>query len=220
MLVLERVAPASELVSQLPELDERAAVFCRPTDSAVVLGSTQPESDLDPLALERAGLSLTRRRSGGGAVLVGPGRQLWLDVYLPLHDARFERDVTRAPEVIGEAWREALIASGLGGEELSLHRGGLVESAFSRQFCFLGLGPGEVCWSGQKVLGLSQRRDRRGAWFFTMALFDLAPEAEAALFADQAGRGGQLAAAIRGGVRTLPRVEDLETHLVEALERQ
>ena len=44
--------------------------WCDPTDSALVLGSRQRHELVDQSLLSAAGLHLTRRRSGGGAVIV------------------------------------------------------------------------------------------------------------------------------------------------------
>jgi lipoate-protein ligase A len=38
--------------------------------------------------------------------------------------------------------------------------------------CFAGLGAGEVTVAGRKVVGMSQRRERSGAWIHSMALLD------------------------------------------------
>lgn len=131
---------------------------------ALVLGSTQPESDVDLAACARAGIEVARRRSGGGAVQVGPGEALWLDLLVPRDDPHWDADVGRAAWWVGDAWRVALAASGAG--ECSVHRGGLVRSAWSPVVCFAGLGPGEVVdATGAKVVGVSQRRTRSMARF-------------------------------------------------------
>lgn len=116
------------------------------------------------------GLDLVRRRSGGGAVLVVPAGQIWLDLFVPASDPLFDRDVVRASSWVGALWRDALGAASGEGGELAVHEGRLVATAWSASVCFSGIGPGEVTRDGRKVTGLAQRRDRTGAWFFTMAL--------------------------------------------------
>lgn len=155
--------------------------LCRPTDTALVLGSTEDLAHVDLEAAERLGISVERRRSGGAAVLLGPARQCWIDLYLPAADHRYELDVAKAAEVVGEAWWDALVAGGVPAGALVVHRGALIHRRHSREVCFLGTGPGELLLEGQKLVGLSQRRDRHGAWFFTMAPRILEPELEAAL---------------------------------------
>ena len=58
-------------------------------------------------------LDLVRRRSGGGAVLVAPGVQVWLDVFVPNDDALAQPDVGKSFHWLGDAFAAA-IASVLG----------------------------------------------------------------------------------------------------------
>jgi lipoate-protein ligase A len=141
----------------------RAIRVLHPTDRAVVLGSAQPESDVSLDAARAAGTGVVRRRSGGGAVLVGPGLVVWIDVAVPAEDRLWEADVGRAFWWLGSAWVAALVEAGVRGAEMWV--GGLVRSRWSGRVCFAGVGPGEVVMSGRKVVGMSQRRTRRGALF-------------------------------------------------------
>jgi len=134
--------------------------WCEVTRPAVVLGSTQPDDMVVPGA---SGLDVVRRRSGGGAVLVEPGRVVWADVVVPAGDPLWRADVGRAAWFVGEAWVAALADLGVGGGVV--HRSGLVRSAWSSWVCFAGRGPGEVTVDGRKVVGISQRRTREGALF-------------------------------------------------------
>jgi lipoate---protein ligase len=139
----------------------------------VVLGSMQPLASIDQVAVATFGAELVRRRSGGGAVFVAPGAQVWLDLFVPVGDSLYAHDVSRAAGFVGELWREALV--GLEGvdAELVVHAGALVSSPWSRAWCFSGLGPGEVSAAGKKLVGVSQRRSREGSWFFTMACLEV-----------------------------------------------
>jgi lipoate-protein ligase A len=163
---------------------------------ALVLGSTQPESDVDPEAVRATNTAVVRRRSGGGAVLVGPSAGAWVDVTIPRHDALWDDDVARAFGWLGRCWADALGSLGVDGAEA--HDGPLVETAWSRRICFAGLGPGEVVVDGRKVVGISQRRTRAGARFQCMVhrrwdpaplvqLLALRPDERAAAVADLAG---------------------------------
>jgi lipoate-protein ligase A len=154
---------------------------------ALVLGSTQPESDVDHAALDRAGVALVRRRSGGGAVLLEPGEAAWLDVIVPRGDERWRDDVVAAPCWLGDVWATALAA--LGVDDLHVHRGRLQPSPWGRLVCFAGLGSGEVTSGGRKVVGISQRRTREAARFQCVALRRWDPDALVALLAlDDPGR--------------------------------
>ena len=61
--------------------------------TALILGSGQKEAIADLADAEAAGVDVARRRSGGGAVLLAPGRSLWIDVLLPREDPRWSDDV-------------------------------------------------------------------------------------------------------------------------------
>jgi len=125
---------------------------------AVVLGSTQRAPAERP-----EGMVVVRRQSGGGAVLLEPGAQVWADVFIPRHDPHWDDDVARAFLWLGQAWVDALSSVGVDGAVV--HHGGLCTTQWSRLVCFAGLGTGEVTIGERKVVGLSQRRTRAGALF-------------------------------------------------------
>jgi lipoate-protein ligase A len=160
---LGRPAPAGRVVRVLEV-----------TGPALLLGSAQPGGDVDEAAAGRAGVEVMRRRTGGGAVLVEPGAALWLDVYLPPGDPRWEADVGRAFHWLGDAWAEALAEMGL---DAHWHDGAIQHSEWSRRVCFAGIGPGEVLVGGRKVVGLAQRRTREFTLFQCCALLTWNPQA-------------------------------------------
>lgn len=136
-----------------------------PSGTALVLGSTQPREAVDLDACRSAGVEVVRRRSGGGAVLVGPAEQLWVDVLVPRDDPLWCADVGQAAWWVGEAWARAL-ARVAGLVDLQVWRGALVHTEWSRLVCFAGRGAGEVVVAGgAKVVGIAQRRTRAGALF-------------------------------------------------------
>jgi lipoate-protein ligase A len=154
----------------------------RPHDQAIVLGSTQPESVVDRAACASAGVAVVRRRSGGGAVLVQPGAQAWVDLLVPPGDPLWQADVGRAAWWVGEAWAEALSAAGLSG--LSVWKGPMERRPWSSMVCFAGLAAGEVTTlGGAKVVGICQRRARWGALFQCACLVRWDPAALLALLA-------------------------------------
>lgn len=161
MVLIEHVrdgGAASFHARELPS-DGRAHLWWfHPGDSAIVLGSTQEDSILDRTACARLGLDVVKRRSGGGVVLVGPGRTLWLDVLVPRQHPRWDDDVARASWWIGEVWAEVLSGTGLG--DVTVHRDAMVTSPLARLVCFAGRGPGEVFVGQTKAVGISQRRTR------------------------------------------------------------
>jgi lipoate---protein ligase len=130
---------------------------------AVVLGSLQSVDVLDEAACAAAGVEIARRRSGGGVVLLEPGRIVWFDVIVPAELLRVVGvgdDVRSSMIWLGDL--VAVAAGGLGIDRVDVHRGPPVGS---RDICFAGVGPGEVVVDGRKLVGVSQRRTRAGSRF-------------------------------------------------------
>jgi lipoate-protein ligase A len=172
----ERVGVAGMLHASWPAVEthpsQRTLAVCRVTGPAVVLGSTQAESLVDLRRAGARGIEVVRRRSGGGAVLVMPGDPVWVDVWVPRRDPLWNDDVGRAFDWLGDAWATALEAVGCQG--MSAHRGRYEPSTrWSSLVCFGGVGAGEVVTSdGRKVVGVSQRRTRNGAWFHSACILE------------------------------------------------
>jgi lipoate-protein ligase A len=141
---------------------ERAVTVLDVERASLVLGSTQPDSDVDRDAVASAAVDVVRRRSGGGAVLLLPGQQLWVDVEIPRDDPLWVDDVGRSFDWLGRAWRAAVAQLRI---DARVHVGALVETRWSRRVCFGGIGPGELVVDGGKLVGISQRRTRDGARF-------------------------------------------------------
>jgi lipoate-protein ligase A len=196
----------------------RIAVVQSPMDSALVLGSAQPESSVDLDACAKAGIALVRRRSGGGAVLVEPGSLVWIDLVIAATDPLWSPDIGRSTWWVGAVWTDALRSAGLGA--LEVWKGPMVRNEWSSWVCFAGLGPGEVVTAQRrKVVGISQRRTRHAALFQCACLVSWEPETLLGLLA---WPGKQLASTRRGlasaatGVGTERAgsvVQDLVTHL-------
>ncbi|HTZ08225.1 MAG TPA: hypothetical protein VMB72_04085 [Acidimicrobiales bacterium] len=179
-----RCAPAAVLHGPWPPEDRRRrriVAQCAVTDEAVVLGSTQRPEVLDPRRLEEAGVHAVRRGSGGGAVLVAPGAQVWVDLWLPRPDPLWDDDVIAASAWVGRAWGRALEELGVPGA--LVHTGRADGAGWAGVLCFAGLGPGEVTVGGAKVVGVAQRRTRHGARLSTMALRRWEPGTLGALLA-------------------------------------
>ena len=148
---------------------------------AVVIGSSQPESDIDHRSAAQTGVEVVRRRSGGGAVLLVPAQYEWIDFWLPAGDVEWRDDVVTAAEWLGELFMSALCAGGV--DDLSVHRGPASTDALARKVCFLGRGPGEVFCGPRKVVGLSQRRTRDWIRFQTIVHRRFSAEQTAGLIA-------------------------------------
>ncbi len=135
--------------------------------ATLVLGSTQDDRLVSAPALAAGGVDLVRRRSGGGAVLLVPGGQLWLDAWIPRDDPLWVTDVVEAAEWVGAWWVGALARCAISG--LEVHRGRSEPGPVGEAVCFAGRGPGEVFAGRRKVVGLSQWRARQGALFSSCA---------------------------------------------------
>ena len=124
---------------------------------SLVLGSTQTVAVVDADRAWRSGVDVLRRRSGGGAVLLYPGAQVWADLWVPRGDPLWTAEPRASAIAVGEWWARAL-----GSERVSVHRGSSVPAPGSDAVCFAGVGPGEVMWGRRKVVGLAQWRSREG----------------------------------------------------------
>ena len=161
----------------------------RPDGGAVVLGSGQRAGVVDATAARRGGLTVLRRRSGGGVMLVSPADLLWVDVVVPRGDPLWHHDVGRAFLWLGEVWRKALVRCGVAAE---VYDGRYEPGPWGALVCFAGRGPGEVFVAGRKVVGLSQRRSSAGARFQCGLLRRWDPGAFADLFVLPPERRGEL----------------------------
>ncbi|MGI9622147.1 MAG: lipoyl protein ligase domain-containing protein [Acidimicrobiales bacterium] len=144
-------------VERAPEV-----VIAEVTDAAIVLGSSQPVGDIDEAAARRLDLSVVKRRTGGGSVLVAPNSQLWVDVIIGRDDPRWTDDVGESPLWLGRVWQEAFASLDMATE---LHLPPMASTRLSRLVCFAGRGPGELSIDGAKVMGVSQRRAAATARF-------------------------------------------------------
>ena len=133
----------------------------------LVLGSAQSSDTADRSRAASAGVDIIRRRSGGGAVLLGPGTQVWADFFVTAGDPLWHDDVALAARWVGRLWASAVARFVT--EPCSLHSGRLVADRWGRLVCFAGAGPGEVFLGGRKVVGVSQRRSRHRVRFQTAA---------------------------------------------------
>ena len=146
-----------------------ARIACRgrvPGDQAGTgAGSTQPSSVVDPVRAAAGGLSVVRRRTGGGAVLVTPDDPVWIDVWVPAGDPLWSRDVGRAFDWMGETWGDGPRAAGRGRRGRPPWWVGLLYPVGVAGLLRWG-GNGEVVADdGRKLVGIAQRRNRSGAWF-------------------------------------------------------
>jgi lipoate-protein ligase A len=151
--------------ADLLEKPERSAWILNVAHDTVVLGSHQPDSDLNQGLAAQLGIDVTRRNSGGGAVWLPAGDVVWIDLVIPAGDSLWTEDVRVAPLWVGELWRDAITAVDPSLTNLEVVEGALRTDALGQKICFVSEGPGEVMCNGGKVVGISQRRNRNGARF-------------------------------------------------------
>ncbi|GJM38963.1 MAG: hypothetical protein DHS20C19_23300 [Acidimicrobiales bacterium] len=128
-------------------------------EPSFVLGSSQSTAVVNDDRARSAGVVVARRRSGGGAVLLVPDEHVWIDAWIPAGDRRWDDDVIRAGDWLGDAWCSA--ARHWGFTDLRVHRTNATRDGWAESVCFAGAGPGEVFAGDRKLVGVSQRRTRR-----------------------------------------------------------
>ncbi len=194
------VEPSGSVTEQLeqaashPLVPARREVWLHRVDApTLVLGSAQPARDVDHAALDRFGVRLARRRSGGGAVLLEPGTSVWVDLVVPAGDPLWLADVGHSFDWLGWVWLRALGDVGVSARLASAQPA----DRLARLACFAGVGHGEVLvtagtgpmitagtgpmitagtGAAMKVVGLSQRRTRTEARYSGVAVLDAVPD--------------------------------------------
>ena len=169
---------------------QRGVWLCRPTDTALVLGSAQDEADIDQERAHLDGIDIVRRRSGGGAVYLSSASAVWIDVVITRGDAHWVDDVSQSALWLGHAWCAVLEQFGIA--DLEVYDASMLKSVVSRSVCFAGMASGEVLSGGRKVVGISQRRNRDGARFQCVLYRQWRPEEYAHLFVSEAVRDAVL----------------------------
>ncbi len=177
-------------VEQFRGLTSRHAVMRQIERPTLVLGSTQRPELVSRQAVHEHEVEVVRRRGGGGAVLLEPDNQVWIDAWIPRSDPLWEPDVGAAAGWVGQWWLHALGVSDRA--PWSVHMERAVPGSFGELVCFAGRGPGEVFCAERKVVGLSQWRSREGSLFLCCAYVAWRPQALVDLLELDAGMGAHL----------------------------
>lgn len=141
---LERVSLTTATLHEAwPRLTEgeRLCRVAEPIDRALVLGSSTGEEGFDLQRVRREGITVVRRHSGGGAVLVEPGDQIWLMLYLRLDDPLVLRDLGSSFLWLGTAVQNLLEGLGVEGRVVTERQ---ERTELGRMICFADLGFGEL----------------------------------------------------------------------------
>lgn len=188
---------AAELHSLDPgESPGRSVWLMEPTRPALVLGSTQSPQVLVRGVEDQVDIDVVRRRSGGSAVMLIPGRSTWVDLVVNRDDPLVTEDISISFDWVGAAWSDALSKLG---HDVEVWHGRLDRTPWSSLICFASIGPGEVHVAGRKVVGISQRRTRHWARYQCLVQHE-SSEAELLALLDLTDEERQAAAsAVRTG---------------------
>lgn len=179
---------------------EQARAGERASAGWLILGSSQDISRVDTDRLDERGIGLFRRRSGGGAVLLKPDAQVWIDVLIPRADSLWQDDLSMSGLWLGDLWRRVLEPAGLSAE---VHQGPYVSGKWGTLACYLSQAAGEVFVDGRKCVGISQRRSKQGARFQLSLIRRCDPRELAGLFRLSAPERRELELALERGVLPL-----------------
>lgn len=137
----------------------RAVWSCTVSTPAIIIGSSQPEDDVDEEMARSMGLDVVKRRSGGGAVFVHPTESVWIDITISRDDPLWIDDVSESMLWLGEVFVRAVSPW----IDASVYRGAYLPGSSGRSVCFASTSPGEVFVGQEKLVGISQRRTREGS---------------------------------------------------------
>ena len=140
---------------------QRALWWCQVEAPTLILGSTQSVDDVRQDIAAECGVSITRRRSGGGAVFVHPTDSVWIDITISRNDPLWKDDVAQSMLWLGECFVAALSQWA----NAEVYRESFSSNIDGRVVCFASSSPGEVFVGAHKLVGISQRRGRDGARF-------------------------------------------------------
>ncbi len=101
-------------------------------------------------------------------MLLSPG-DLWIDLWIPANDPRYDRDISTQAHFAGAKW--AAVLGEFTGEMFDVQRGPMVGNENFSVACFAGRASGEVVHRQRKVVGVTQWRVREGAFVSTLLCF-------------------------------------------------
>lgn len=164
--------------------ERRSVWLCNVAFAALVLGSSQPDTDIDAAAAARMNLDIVRRRTGGGAVFLHPADSIWIDVMVARDDSLWTDDVSDSMLWLGQAFVDALSPW----VDASVRTERFDAGADGKVVCFASSAPGEVFVGNEKLVGISQRRGRWGARYQCVIYRAWSPEKWSDAIADAALR--------------------------------
>jgi lipoate-protein ligase A len=179
----------------------------RPSGRAVAMGSSQKPATFAADELDRDGIELAERRSGGGAVFIDPAGIVWIDVLAPRSSRLWHRDLVQNFLIVGHLWQHALAELGVVTEIVTESPDRTPASSLA---CWAGHGWGELVIGDAKLVGLSQRRTRWGSRVQAMAVVDASAAQVAHYLAAEHRR------AVDGAIPAPPTTVELRPDVLEA----
>ena len=176
-VVIRRGDPAAFHAVE-PTSSARQAVFFQSSQRTLVLGSSQRLDAVDMASAHQHSIAVTKRRSGGGGVLLIPDEFVWLDLIIPATDVLWEADVSRSMDWVGELWKWAVdpwVSSSV------VHRAAMQSPLGSSAVCWSTTASGELVGPHGKLVGVSQRRTKHIARLQSMCHLVWRPELYAAV---------------------------------------
>ena len=152
-----------------------------PTNSSLVLGSSQDDACIDYEYAEKIDIGIARRKTGGGAVFVDPQTLFWVDLFVPRSHRLWNDDIGAASIWMGKVWKGALGSLGV---DARIHDRPFVKDSLAELVCFGGRAQGELLIGRKKILGISQRRTKKGVRFQCALALGWRPEEWINLFTD------------------------------------
>ncbi len=146
------------------QLDFPVCLIYRYSAPAIITGRSQRHDDRQMARAGRLTVPIVRRKSGGGAVMAGPG-MLSTTVFLPPEHAISKASTVAAYVWMGAVWKNVLeehhIASYFpGAQEISASQKNAADLGTSWA-CFSSVSHGELLTEdGRKLLGIAQIRNR------------------------------------------------------------
>jgi lipoate-protein ligase A len=168
----QHIEQAEHLLHSIQPGDLPILYWSQADRDGIVLGFSQKQTLLNPVALAARTLPIYHRRAGGTAVLVGP-HLLDLDVVLPADHSLVLSDIVESYRWFGEAWVTALRTLGIEARIISTDEAhaqralrkqataGAYERLMNRA-CYGSLSPYEVVVGQRKVVGFDMIRRRNG----------------------------------------------------------
>lgn len=147
-------------------VEEPQVLLWQYDQAAIILGCSQ-RPDADQLSrAENAGLSLVRRRSGGGAVLAGPW-MLSVTVFIPPTHTLANQNIIEIFSWLEAVWISTLTTCGVpckGVDQAMIEQSKTISQKEDVTWaCYASLSHGEVVsLDGRKLVGLAQIRKRKG----------------------------------------------------------